>query len=66
LTPSLTRLLEGLRKYEVDDPRARLVEKVFKRHDVAGLAAGEPPARAEAHPMRAFDRGRPSNRSALT
>jgi hypothetical protein len=28
----LTRLLEGLRKYELDDPRARLVEKVFKRH----------------------------------
>ncbi len=28
----LTRLLEGLRKYELDVPRARLVEKVFKRH----------------------------------
>jgi hypothetical protein len=51
LTPSLTRLLEGLRKYEVDDPRARLVEKVFKRH-VSGsmwsVRRPEPPARAEA------------------
>jgi hypothetical protein len=28
----LTRLLEGLRKYELDDLWARLVEKVFKRH----------------------------------
>jgi hypothetical protein len=26
----LTRLLEGLRKYELDDLRARLVEKLFK------------------------------------
>ena len=28
----LTRLLEGLRTYELEHPRAKLVEKVFRRH----------------------------------
>jgi hypothetical protein len=28
----LTRLLEGLRKYELEHPRAKVVEQVFKRH----------------------------------
>ncbi len=28
----LTRLLEGLRKYELKHPRAKLVERVFERH----------------------------------
>jgi hypothetical protein len=28
----LTRLLEGMRKYELHHPRAKIVDKVFKRH----------------------------------